>query len=143
MFGRPRHHGEGGDHVAVGCVIGIADLVVVLDIGVDPGHQRHKRAPLGVAFGGSIEAILLTGRADDLLRVFQHLVAVAVGSRIVRPGVNIGAQQADCGHLATADAAVVDLLDPGRNVLAPALLLLEWALSGLAASSGSRSEFTA
>ncbi len=105
-------------------MIRLAQLIVVGGVGIRVCDQGSERAEFAGAVRLPVQAVLLAGYADDLLRIFKHLVAVAVGLSILQLRVDIRAQEADGAQLVAADPAVVDLLDAGLRVEAPALVLM-------------------
>ena len=66
----------------------------------------------------------MPGVLAELLRVLQHLVAVAVLAGVFALGLDVGAHRLERGQFVLADAAVQDFLLAGLGVEEPPAILL-------------------
>ena len=143
VFGGVREQCEAGDHAAVDHVVVSAagrvrallrqdpevvaairiSVHVALEVGRGLGDQRSERALLFVLgrVRRPVQAVVLAGRAGELLRVLQHAVAIAIlrCKRALR--VDVGAEHIDGIALVAADATVDQFLDALLRCEAPAV----------------------
>src|SRR5688500_6406197 len=80
------------------------------------GKRGSKRADLSVHFGRPEKAVGAARGAGNLLRVLQHLVAIAVAAGVFALGVDIGADDAQGVEFIASNAPIQDLVAASRRV---------------------------